>query len=835
MPVSDTNYKRILGIVGVLVLSAGLWASNNISGSMPRMPGELGYDSGVVVQQGTLSMTTTGQELEPGDRILYLNSIWVDSVEQLNFLLDGLHFSDSISVEVSRKGQRLSLHPPLEPAVPVGLLATNIAVGCLFWLFGMLILVYGRIERDVVLFFAMSMTLSLVILVYWPENDFGIPGGRWLGALFSHGLYPLTVTLLLHFSLGFPAYSSDRLRRLAPLIYLPALAFSAALIWTQLVARSTLDLSAIVDHLALLKVFRVFLAVFFALSPLLWLYRLKRSRDLATRQKLKWLLFGFIAGIAPHIFLFELPHGLGARPLLSEQVTLLFSPLSAAGVVVAVVRYRLFDINLLINRSIVFTLLSLFVGGAYLGLVASMDALLAGHLESVAGIRIGVVLLLAVLFEPARRIAQGAVNRILFRRHHDERQALAELSRLVARTLDMKELAAALSRIVTAVLGVRRLAVFFLDDKDKKLLPVPLSDRMPDTSPLEVERFLPSSFAQDSPLVLDIEDPRLADFRLGLRLVAEGNLVGLVALGPKDRSRAFSDEDLRFLEAVAGQVALAFEAARAFHQLREINLRLEQKVFERTAQMAESNDRLVEQYVQLQHLDEMKETLTRMIVHDLRNPLATISLGSEFLRLECPSLTAGAVKTLETIESAARHMQDMIQSMLDTAKMEAGKMRLELRDLSARHLLEDCLERVRLQAEVKEISLELQLTDDLSFQADEPLFCRVLVNLLANAVRHSPARDRILVSALGDGVSGKVEFSVTNHGAAIPPKTQEKLFEKFFQAEAGAGGGAGLGLHFCHMVTEAHGGRIAVVSPLPGQGHGSKFVVVLPPAAAEKP
>jgi len=173
-------------------------------------------------------------------------------------------------------------------------------------------------------------------------------------------------------------------------------------------------------------------------------------------------------------------------------------------------------------------------------------------------------------------------------------------------------------------------------------------------------------------------------------LRAEERLVGLIVLGRKRSGLVYGEEDLRFIDAVADQTAVAFEKARAFKIIKDLNISLEQRVYERTAQLAEVNDRLLEQYHKLKELDELKEAMTRMIVHDLRNPVSTIMLGLDFIdHIDAGGLDDEVRHALEVIRNTAAEMKDLIGDMLDINRMESGNLLLDRQTVQVGSLVEE--------------------------------------------------------------------------------------------------------------------------------------------------
>ncbi|GEM_PF-1188809 len=228
--------------------------------------------------------------------------------------------------------------------------------------------------------------------------------------------------------------------------------------------------------------------------------------------------------------------------------------------------------------------------------------------------------------------------------------------------------------------------------------------------------------------------------------------------------------------------------------------------------------------------EKLKNDLTHMIVHDLKSPLMAIQGGAYMLRGLVGEGNPRARQTAELIERNANRMQWIIMNLLDIERLEAGVLELERNDASIGPLLTVVVENLGLAAGGR--SLVVDVAPDLGearINVDVGLMERVLTNLVSNAIKHTRPDGRIAVRARRTP-EGEIALEVADDGHGIPPEFHKKIFEKFGQAELSATGAktdTGLGLAFCKLAVEAHGGRIAVRSA-PGQG--SIFTVLLPPS-----
>ncbi len=223
-------------------------------------------------------------------------------------------------------------------------------------------------------------------------------------------------------------------------------------------------------------------------------------------------------------------------------------------------------------------------------------------------------------------------------------------------------------------------------------------------------------------------------------------------------------------------------------------------------------------------LARMKDEFLHSITHDLRNPMGAIKGFVEFMLKEIPGpVNEAQKKMLVSIDRASFRLLGMINNILDSAKMEAGKMEISLgpvnlRDVAARvnSLLEPLGQR-------KRITFALEGEVSLVISADAGLIERMFTNLVGNAIKFTPENGTITTGISDDG--DHITAWVRDTGDGIPPEYLSRVFEKFEQVKGQKAGGTGLGLTICKYVAAAHLGRVWVESP-PGQG--AKFLFSIP-------
>jgi len=241
------------------------------------------------------------------------------------------------------------------------------------------------------------------------------------------------------------------------------------------------------------------------------------------------------------------------------------------------------------------------------------------------------------------------------------------------------------------------------------------------------------------------------------------------------------------------------------------------------------HEELASSYEALQKAQDARDALTHMIIHDLNNCLMRVQ---GFAELSLQHLREDAIdknrliSDLTCIHDSAAEMSSLIGDILDVSRLEAGEMPVSLTALNAVELSRGTCEQFGVQAEKSGVRLSfVPESDNITVMADRGLSTRILQNLLSNALRHAGSGTNVVFSVKRHGQ--QVIFSVADDGPGIPEHYRERIFEKFFQAEARKEGkkyGVGIGLAFCKMAAEAQGGNIWVDSK---EGEGATFHVVL--------
>jgi signal transduction histidine kinase len=230
--------------------------------------------------------------------------------------------------------------------------------------------------------------------------------------------------------------------------------------------------------------------------------------------------------------------------------------------------------------------------------------------------------------------------------------------------------------------------------------------------------------------------------------------------------------------------------------------------------------------VELAKLNALKNQFLGMAAHDLRNPLHGILTYSSFLLEDADKLNADQIEFITVIHDQSQYMASLVNDLLDVATIESGKLQLDLQPVDLLKLAQTNLNRNRLIAARKDITLDLQ-GDSIPMGLFDPAKIeQVLDNLTTNAIKYSPPGSRVHIRLQTSGEE-EILISVQDEGPGIPPAEMEKLFKPFQRTSVKTTSGeksTGLGLVIVKRIVTGHGGRIWVESQL---GIGSTFYVAI--------
>ena len=314
-------------------------------------------------------------------------------------------------------------------------------------------------------------------------------------------------------------------------------------------------------------------------------------------------------------------------------------------------------------------------------------------------------------------------------------------------------------------------------------------------------------------ILLDIMMPEMNGFEVCRQLKANPVTVSIPVL----MVTALSDRDDRLKGIEAGASDFLSKPVDA----RDVELRTRNAV-----QSKQLYDRLQESFQKLKALELLRDNLTHMVVHDMRSPLQGITGNLEMLEMDLGnSMSEEEKNCLKNALTSAQWLVEMVSCLLDVSRMEADQMPLCRKPCDLGQVAEEAVNLLSGLFTQSPVVVE-RSPEGCEVLCDKSIVRRIISNLLANAAKFSPHNSEIKLSI--QRLPDAVRVSVTDHGPGIPPECHARIFEKFGQLGNGAQRTAystGLGLTFCKMAVEQHGGQIGVESV---PCHGNTFWFTLP-------
>ena len=522
---------------------------------------------------------------------------------------------------------------------------------------------------------------------------------------------------------------------------------------------------------------------------------------------------------------------------------------------------RLPNINHLLRRGISFLIFSFIAVILYaLGLIF-VQILLRPRPYSPAYAGLLMALVLVFLFNPLLSRIQQTVNRWISGESRDPTHLLRQYSQSITNILDFQLLATVAVGTASEFLEVQRGDLCLVDHEKgqdgRNFVLIRgvkgMGDANPEPGRLREESSLAVFFREQFRPITQSEIDYQPPFRdllpeerswlssLGMEvyvpIYTKNEWIGLLVLGPKSSGAAFTDQDLNLLSMVADQTAVALENTRLVEGLVRLN-----NDFRRAYSALDQANR------HLERLDRTKSDFISIASHELRTPLTLIS-GSSQMLLDDPTLGENAYykQLLSKIHSGTLRLHEIVDSMLDMAKIDTRALDLDTRPVSVGELINSILKDLRTASTERKQTIEIENVESLpSVGADPDALRKVFRHLIVNAIKYTPDGGKINISGkvlepnLTDLPKGGVEVVVSDTGIGIDPRYHELIFAKFYQTGELAlhssgktkfkGGGPGLGLAIARGIVLAHHGKIWVESP----GHdeincpGSQFHVILP-------
>ncbi len=625
-------------------------------------------------------------------------------------------------------------------------------------------------------------------------------------------LYPLASAMLLHFSLYF---SKLEIKLWKYIIYIPSLIFVFVLEW--LFFRSGLSLSIEIHRIyqVVFDFHRFYLVVYVFLSIAFLILGYRKADLEEEKSQIKWIFYGLIMGLGPFILFYQLPQALGLNELLSEEFSTMFFIFIPLGFAFSIVKFKLMDVELVINRSLVYFTLTVFTVGLYLFSVNLIQNVVSRFFAApITAISVFAALLAAVAFHPARKKIQNFVDKAFFRMSYDYRKVILRFNEKAYEEVNRGRLIDLFLQTIKEALPLESIGIFIfaLDSGQQKLLIAKNEEKdLVSLAPLSLE--MDKVFARKNAVRteenMDFSREKLLeekgiDMCLPLSFKSS-DLTGFISLGKKKSGERFSRDDIELFLAVSRDLALNLERIRL----------LEEVIYERVEKE------------KLSDLIKMKTEFISSVSHELRTPMSSIRGLAEILQEGKIKEKAKQEELIRLVATESNRLSRFLHNILDFGKIEQNVKTYNTQKVELQSMIKEVVRLFQYRSDSDEFVLNTKMPGKpLFLKMDRDAVMQALTNLLDNAIKYSSGEKEIVVELVQK--EKLIEIKVRDKGIGIPEGERKKIFEGFYRhAEANRHStkGVGLGLKIVKHIMSAHGGEIQVESQL---GEGSTFSLIFP-------
>ncbi len=751
-------------------------------------------------------------ELQIGDQVIAWDTLSFNIPEITEFLAEMSNIGNLVTITFQRQGKTdttsITLIPYHQSFRYVFII---FFVGLLTWCVAIFVLLKG------------PPSLSTATL-HWILASFGFVTMLTTGLISHDNIFPYvtrslflifymtTVSGLFFFSTIFPRQRLEFWKSFS--IFIPVTIFTCFIVLFHLRAIYYYSVTDYARFQFLFNILHIFLYVFIGASLFNFYYSYRTSKQVEDQRRLRLIFWGILLGATPFLLLSILPQILGHGGLIREEFTLIFFLFIPFTFTLAILKYRLLDIDLIINRILVYGLLTFLLGAIYIVTVLMVISVIGGEIVFDDYLFLLLTtLFVAIIFNPLRRGLQKIINDLFFSARENYRQAVRAINTDLENMWNSEDLCRQLIISLSRFVPNQHLALYRVAGNTLQLQ---------------------YSSRTDTPVQFSFPGIDLQ------QLISSGQIFALpksVYLHPDqvDFSRTDFLQQINFPVCIPLLTKTTYFngvlCATPYHG-RFIAAELD---LLRTGclQAAEILDRLLLQERMIiereekTRLKEISSYIISLVAHELQSPLTSIHLFSEMLQQQNEKLSKEQREYLGIIENESMRLSRMIKNVLDFSRIDRGIKEYHFEILTLNRLVEHVLNVFKQQLEQNGFQLEINLTDqDTTIRADEDAMISAFANLIANAIKYSPAEKYLAISTRIE--DQHIHLGIKDKGLGIPAAEQNHVFNEFYRSsnkQVQSLSGLGLGLALVKNIIAAHQGEIKLESA-PDQG--TAFTIILP-------
>jgi len=749
--------------------------------------------------------------LTKGDILVSIENHAISCKEDIEFIFDSFQVGHKATLLINRNGIELQKILTLPRYYSILYLIVQIIVGCVFFLNGVFVIYKRPADLAANIWHWASICIAIIIMCTWGRFSISPVGSGHLVRNTFSAAYAFVPSLYLHLTYVFPRIKIERPNKL----FKPFYGFSFLLALWMIV---TFELAAIqfsIDwfhqYLIGFDITRIYFAIviLFGMGNLIHSYF--KAREQSEKRKIRWVLSGLAIGPPAFVVLWQIPQLLSIDSIIPEEIIVLFMIIIPFTFTISIVKYHIFDIDVILRRSSIYFITFSIILLLYIGLVA-IAAFIIGSVTLSISIFASVItaIIIPLIFEPARLKIQNFIDKKFFRIHYNYRIAQRNFTTELNNCVNIELMTTMLIQKLDDLLKPECMDISILKKNTKRWkthnkkncesISTNILKQIAKISERTNHQILSSKIVVES--AVSFTD--LSKFELSLKNIVliipiisqEKDVLGFLFCGKKKSGLQYSLEDIDLLKTVCTQTGLAIERI-----MLQKNLILQ----------SEETQRLAE-------LNQTKSLFVSNVSHEMQTPLTSIKMFSEILQSKEQLPENEKKEYLEIIEGESERLSRLIQNVLDFSKIERGAMNYNFMICDINQIVNDVIQSIKYQLHQKGFKWELSLSKERNeINADADAIKSVLFNLISNSIKYSDLNKYLSVSISRENTN--ILVTVSDKGIGISESDQKHIFEAYYRSgeNTQTAAGTGLGLTLVQNIMNAHGGKIEVKSK-PGEG-----------------
>jgi len=756
----------------------------------------------------------------PGDRLVSIEGHPITNKDDIEFIFDSFSIGQKASIQLERYGAGIQQIITIPRYYSLLYLIVQIIVGCVFFINGVYVIYKRPNELAAFIWHWATICTAIIIMCTWGKfsiSPFGT--GHIIRDIFS-AAYAFVSTTYLHLTYVFPRVKLNKPNILFKPLYGFSLVLALWMIITFEMSARQFSMDIFQYHLIGFDITRVYFAI-----VILWgmgnlIHSYFKAREQSEKRKIRWVLSGLAIGPPAFVVFWQIPQLLSFDNIIPEEIIVLIMIIVPVTFTISIVKYHIFDIDVILRRSSVYFFTIGIILVLYIGIVG-IAAFFIGSITLSTSIIASVVtaIIIPFVFEPVRLKIQNFIDKKFFRIHYDYRIAQRNFTNELNNCVNIDSMVKMVIEKLDELLKPECLGISLLNQNSKrwKLYNAincesystntikqlaKISERIHHRI-LSIKKFVESAVAFSDLSKFELPVNKIV---LIVPIVSQQkDVIGFLFSGQKKSDVQFSLEDVDLLRTFCSQTALAIE-----------RIQLQKKLI----LQSEETKRLAE-------LNQTKSLFVSSVSHEMKTPLTSIKMFADLMQSKKDISETEKKEYLEIIEGESDRLKRLIENVLDFSRIERGEKKYNFSKIDLKEVINSVVHSMKYQLKQRDFTFDINLPDfEIMITADEDAIIEAIENLISNAIKYSSDSKYISISLNHKNEKNIIEIS--DKGIGISLEDQNHIFEAFYRSEqenVQTLGGAGLGLTIVNDIMAAHEGKIEIESH---PNKGSTFRLIFP-------